>query len=103
MAFVTLAMAELVLVFSIRTGTSPAWQGPRNPLLVSSVLVSFLLLVLPIYFAPLRDAFGTHVLGSSAAAIVAGLAIAPAALTEAAKVVLCAHRRRSRASETTVA
>ena len=60
MAFATLACAELVLVFSIRSGTSAAWRAPRNPLLLTSVLVSFVLLVLSIYLAPLRDAFGTE-------------------------------------------
>ena len=95
MAFVTLATAELVLVFSIRSGMSPAWQGPRNSLLVSSVLVSLLLLALSIYLAPLRDAFGTVALGSASVAIVVGLAIAPAALAEAAKAVLRSRRGRS--------
>jgi Ca2+-transporting ATPase len=91
MAFATLAIAELALVFSIRSGTLPAWQARGNPLLLASVLVSFAFLVLAIYFAPLRDAFGTEALGIATAAIVASLAVAPAALTELAKVVL---RRR---------
>ena len=95
MAFVTLATAELVLVFSIRSGMSPAWQGPRNALLVSSVLVSLLLLALSVYLAPLRDVFGTVALGSASVAIVVGLAIAPAVLTEAAKAVLRSRRGRS--------
>jgi calcium-translocating P-type ATPase len=91
MAFATLAVAELALVFSIRSGSLPAWQGRRNPLLLASVSVSFAFLVLSLYFAPLRGAFGTETLGIATAAIVAGLAVAPAALTEMAKVVL---RRR---------
>jgi Ca2+-transporting ATPase len=91
MAFATLAVAELALVFSIRSGTLPFWQARRNPLLLVSVLVSFAFLVLSIYFAPLRDAFGTEALGVATAAIVASLAVAPAALTEMAKAVL---RRR---------
>ena len=94
MAFTTLATAELVLVFSIRSGTSPAWRAPRNPFLLASVLVSFLLLVLTIYVAPLGDAFDTEPLGIAAAAIVAGLSVAPSALTEAVKAV-----RRSRSGE----
>jgi P-type Ca2+ transporter type 2C len=99
MAFATLAMAELVLVFSIRTGTSPAWRAPRNPLLVSSVLVSLLLLMLSIYVPPLREAFGTEALDGATAAIVAGLAVVPAAVTEAGKLVL--RRRRGRAGAAT--
>ena len=102
MAFVTLATAELILVFSIRSGMSPAWQGPRNSLLVSSVLVSLMLLVLSIYLAPLRNAFGTDALSGTAVAIVIGLAIAPAALSEAAKAVLGSRRRHSGSSATSV-
>ncbi len=95
MAFATLATAELVLVFSIRSGTSPAWRAPRNPLLFASVLVSFLLLVLSIYLPPLRDAFGTEPLGIVAAVVVAGLAVAPSGLAEAVKAVLRGRRRHS--------
>jgi P-type Ca2+ transporter type 2C len=95
MAFATLATAELVLVFSIRAGTSPAWRAPRNALLVSSVFVSFVLLALSIYAAPLHDAFGTTRLDGAAAVIVAALAVFPAALTEAAELVLRSRRRHS--------
>ena len=91
MAFATLATAELVLVFSIRSGTLPAWRARRNPLLLASVVVSLVLLALTIYVPALRDAFGTESLEIGAAAIVACLAVAPAALTETAKAVL---RRR---------
>jgi Ca2+-transporting ATPase len=86
MAFATLAVAELLLVFSIRSGTSPAWRAPSNPLLVASVLVSFAFLVSTIGVAALRDAFGTVPLSLASAAIVAGFAVAPAALAEAAKL-----------------
>ena len=94
MAFATLATAELVLVFSIRSGTSPAWRARRNPLLLASVLVSFSLLALSIYLPALRDAFGTESLEIGAAAIVACLAVAPAALTETVKAVLRGRGRR---------
>jgi Ca2+-transporting ATPase len=95
MAFSTLAIAELILVFSIRSGDSLAWRAPRNPFLLASVLVSFVLLVLTIYIDPLRDAFDTERLGIAAVAVVAGLSIAPSALTEAVKAV---RRRRRRGS-----
>ncbi|HEX4930902.1 MAG TPA: cation transporting ATPase C-terminal domain-containing protein, partial [Gaiellaceae bacterium] len=85
--------AELVLVFSIRSGALPAWRAPRNPILVASVLVSVSLLALSIYLPALHDAFGTESLELGAAAIVGCLAVAPAALTETAKAVL---RRRGR-------
>ncbi|HEX4929067.1 MAG TPA: cation-transporting P-type ATPase, partial [Gaiellaceae bacterium] len=54
MAFATLATAELVLVFSIRSGALPAWRAPRNPILVASVLVSVSLLALSIYLPALH-------------------------------------------------
>lgn len=92
MAFATLAAAELLLVFSIRSGTSPAWRARRNPLLFASVLVSFSLVALSIYVPALHHALGTESLDMSAAAIVACLAVAPAAWAETAKAVL---RRRS--------
>jgi Ca2+-transporting ATPase len=92
MAYATLALAELVLVFSIRSGAAPAWRGPRNPLLLTSVLVSFAFVVLSIYVAPLREAFDTEALSPATAAHVGALALAPAALTEAAKTLLRARR-----------
>jgi Ca2+-transporting ATPase len=88
MAFATLALAELVLVFSIRTGTSPAWSGPRNRLLYGSVLASLAIVALAVYAAPLRTAFTTESLGVGTTAIVMALAVAPAALTEAVKGVI---------------
>jgi Ca2+-transporting ATPase len=94
MAFATLALAELVLVFSIRSGTAPAWRAPRNPFLLASVVVSLALLLLAIYFPPVRDAFGTQPLGAAAAAVVAALAVAPAAAAEAVKALLRARRGR---------
>lgn len=48
MAFATLALVELVLVFSIRSGTAPAWQARRNPLLLAGVALSLALLLLSI-------------------------------------------------------
>ena len=93
MAFATLALAELVLVFSIRSGTAPAWQPRRNPLLLASVVLSLALLLLSIYVTPLRDAFGTEPLGVAAAATVVALALVPAVLTEAVKAVLRARSR----------
>jgi Ca2+-transporting ATPase len=88
MAFATLALAELVLVFSIRSGIAPAWRGRRNPLLLGSVAVSLALLVLSIYLPAAREAFGTQPLGAAAVALVAFLALAPAFSTEAAKALL---------------
>jgi Ca2+-transporting ATPase len=88
MAFATLALAELVLVFSIRSGIAPAWRGSRNPLLLASVAVSLGFLVLSIYLPAVREAFGTQPLSAAAVALVAVLALAPALSAEVTKALL---------------
>jgi P-type Ca2+ transporter type 2C len=85
MAFATLAVAELLLVFSVRAGSAPAWRAPRNPVLVASVLASLALVVLTVVVPQLRQAFATDVPDATSLAIVAALAIAPAALAEGVK------------------
>src|SRR5215213_78963 len=40
MAFATIALAELRFVFSTRSPHARAWRGPRNPVLVVSVVLS---------------------------------------------------------------
>ena len=44
MAFATIAVAELALVFAVRSPIRPAWEAPRNLYLVGGVVVSSLLL-----------------------------------------------------------
>jgi Ca2+-transporting ATPase len=88
MAFSTLALAELVLVFSIRSGMAPPWRGRRNPLLLASVAVSFAFLVLSISLPAAREAFDTQPLSTAAVAIVVVLALAPALATEVTKALL---------------
>jgi Ca2+-transporting ATPase len=88
MAFATLAVAELLLVFSIRAGASPAWRAPANPILLASVLVSFAVVVLTLAVPELREVFGTQALNAASVGIVAALALTPAALVEAVKCVL---------------
>lgn len=63
MAFATIALAELVFVFSIRSTDAPAWRGPRNIALIASVLGSAALLALTIYLPLLQAPFGTEALG----------------------------------------
>jgi len=87
MAYATIALAELVLVFSIRSGGAPAWRVPGNPVLVASVLLSLGLLALTIWLPALNDAFGTHALGAGELAVVAALALVPAVLAEVGKAV----------------
>jgi Ca2+-transporting ATPase len=91
MAFATLAIAELLLVFSIRSSTLPAWRGPWSPVLVASVGVSLALVVLTIAVPALRELFATHALSTAAIVVVVALAVVPAAAAEAAKVLV---RRR---------
>jgi Ca2+-transporting ATPase len=91
MAFATLALSELVLVFSIRSGTAPFHRASRNVGLLAAVIGSLAVVALVVYVPALHDAFGTTSLGAGAAAVVLALALAPALLAEAAKAVL---RRR---------
>ena len=87
MAFATIALAELMLVFSLRAGERPFHQAARNTLLGAAVAVSLLVLALVVYFPPLHEAFGTTALGGAPLAIVCALALAPAFLVETAKAV----------------
>ena len=87
MAFATIALAELVFVFSIRSMDEPAWRGPRNGALVASVLASAALVALIVYLPLLQAPFGTESLGVVELAVVAGLALLPAALIEAVKTL----------------
>lgn len=64
-----------------------------NHLLLASVVLSFWLVILMIFVSSLQHVFGTEPLSMAAAAIVAGLSVVPAALTEATKLLL---RRSSR-------
>jgi calcium-translocating P-type ATPase len=91
MAFATIALAELLFVFSTRSPHAPAWRGRRNPMLVASVALSAALVALVIYVTPVQDAFGTVSLGARELALVLGLAALPTALVELAKAV---RRRR---------
>ena len=92
MAFATIALAELVLVFSIRSGERPAWRAPGNPFLVASVSLSAAFVAAAVYLEPLGAAFGTVPLEPRAAAVVLALAAAPALAAEAGKAVLRCQR-----------
>ena len=92
MAFATIALAELLFVFSIRSADGPAWRGPRNPLLVASVVLSAALVALVVYLTPVQGAFGTVPLGGRELGLVLGLAALPAVLVELAKAL---RRRRA--------
>jgi Domain of unknown function (DUF1918)/Cation transporting ATPase, C-terminus len=77
MAFATIALAQLVFVFSIRSVRAPAWHGPRNDALVASVLASAVLLGLVIYAPAFREPFGTEALGPAELGVVLAFALIP--------------------------
>jgi len=85
MAFVTLAVAELVLVFSLRAGPRPAWRAPRNLLLEGAVALSALAVGLLVYVPALHDPVGTVSLGAANLGVALAVAVLPAAVVEAAK------------------
>ena len=85
MAFVTLAVAELLLVFSIRAVTRLPWRVPRNRYLESAVLVSILILVAAVYVPLLHGPLGTVSLGPFELGTALALAVLPAAFVELAK------------------
>jgi Ca2+-transporting ATPase len=91
MAFATLALAELVLVFSIRSPWRAAWQERGNALLVAAAIASAAALVASIAVPALRAPLGTVMLDLDAALVVAGLAVVPAGCVEVGKAL---RRRR---------
>jgi P-type Ca2+ transporter type 2C len=90
MAYATIALAELVFVYSVRSPRLAAWQSPRNRALDAGVLASAVLLAITLYLPPLRAAFGTVALAPAELAVVALSSVAPALLVETVK----AFRRR---------
>jgi P-type Ca2+ transporter type 2C len=92
MTFATVALSELVLVFSMRSSGQAAWRLQRNSWLEASVAASAVLVVATVYVPGLQDAFRTAPLGPAEALPVIALAIAPAVAVEAAKAL---RRRRN--------
>ena len=94
MAFATLALAELGLVYGMRSTTAAAWQAPRNCWLDASVLASAAVVAVAVYLPGVRSAFAAVPLGPAAGAIVLALALVPLVAVELYK----AHRRSRAAS-----
>ena len=88
MAFVTIALAELALVFTVRSPVDPAWTAPRNRALLGSVVLSAAVVGLAVYLPPLHDPLGTVALDGGALALAAVLALVPAVCIELVKAVL---------------
>ncbi|HET9323050.1 MAG TPA: cation-transporting P-type ATPase [Gaiellaceae bacterium] len=91
MAFATIALAELVLVFAVRVPRSPAWRGGRNASLVLAVVGSVAFVGAAIYLPIGQDLLATAPLGATELALVLALSVAPTALLELGKAV---RRRR---------
>ena len=88
MAFVTVALAELALVFALRSPRHSAWQAPRNRYLVGSVVLSAAVVLVALYVPALNDPLGTVPLDSSELAVCAFLAALPFLCVEAGKLLL---------------
>jgi P-type Ca2+ transporter type 2C len=86
MAFATLALSELVVVFAVRSPDRPAWREPRNGLLLTGVAASAGFLALAL--GPVGEPFGTAALDLTQLGIVCTLAIVPAVGVEAGKALL---------------
>jgi Ca2+-transporting ATPase len=87
MAFLTIGIAELLLVFSLRSQSAPAWREPRNGTLLLAVGASLGLLAAFVLVPAFREPFGTVTLDGGQLGVVVGLAVLPAALVEVLKAI----------------
>jgi Ca2+-transporting ATPase len=87
-AYATVALAELLFVFSCRAELHPAWRLPRNGHLEAAVLGSLAFLLVTIYVPALQDPFGTVSLTLGELGIVLSLALLPALASESLKAVV---------------
>jgi len=87
-AYATVALAELIFVFSCRAELRPAWRLPRNRHLEAAVVGSLAFLLATIYVSALHDPFGTVSLTSGELGIVLSLALLPALASESLKAVV---------------
>jgi len=88
MPFATVALAELVLVFSCRSPREAAWRMPRNPYLLACVALSAAVVAIAVYLPALHGPLGTASLDAGDAALVLALAFVPTAAAEAGKGVV---------------
>jgi Ca2+-transporting ATPase len=88
MAFATVALAELALVYSVRSPIRAAVQAPRNGYLAGSVLLSAGIVGAAVYLPVLHDPLGTVSLHAAELGLTAALALAPFAAVELAKALL---------------
>ena len=85
MAFATLALAELALVYGMRSPTAAAWRLPRNRWLDASVAGSVAVVAAAVFLPALHGAFATVTLDARESLLVLVLALVPLAAVELAK------------------
>jgi len=93
MAFATLSLAELALVFAMRSAKVPAWRLPANRWLNVSVAGSVALVVAAVYLPAAHRPLATTSLGLAPALVASTLALAPLALVELVKLVYARNGR----------
>lgn len=103
MAYATIALTELAIVYSLRSETAPAWRGPGNLRLAAAVAGSAAVVALSIYVPAANDLLGTAPLSATAATAVVLLALTPLVVTEAWKAVGASRRRSPRQVRKTTA
>jgi Ca2+-transporting ATPase len=87
-AYATVALAELVFVFSCRAESLPAWRLPRNGFLEIAVLGSLVFLAATLYVPALQEPFGTVAPTLDELAVIVPLAILPAVAAETWKAIV---------------
>jgi Ca2+-transporting ATPase len=88
MAFATVALSELALVYSVRSPIRAAVQAPRNRYLDAAVLLSAGFVAGAVYLPALHSPLGTVSLHESAVATTVALALVPFAAVELGKALL---------------
>jgi Ca2+-transporting ATPase len=84
-AFATIAIAELVLVFCVRSRLVHAWREPRNPYLFAGVAASAAIVAMALFVPLFNDWLETVRPTASDLAVIAGLALLPALGVEVLK------------------
>ena len=90
MAFATLALSELALVYGMRSYSTAAWRMPSNRWLNLSVLASAALIAGVVFLPAAHAPFATEPLSAFAVAVVVVLALVPLTAVE----LLKAYQRR---------
>jgi Ca2+-transporting ATPase len=87
MAFTTVALAELALVFAVRSPIHAAFPAPPNRYLLGSVLISVAVVLGAVYLPFLNDPLGTVPLDSDELLVAVLLALVPFLCVEAGKAL----------------